>query len=318
MKKLIATFLMTCTIMLCLPFTAKAQRDTLIHQRDTLPELILDNALPQYATDSLMPDLTVNEDSLAAVYAAMTAEMWDDDYFKRFNPSPNKALWYAALFPGGGQIYNRKYWKLPIIYGGIAAFTTGAIVGKKNIRPYMVGGAVATWYLSVLDGVISYKSYQNPLPARASILASLIPGLGQAWNGDYWKIPLYYGGFAISGYCWVMNQKQYRKYKQMHIDTYESGETSRNGLSLDDMVWYRDRFRRLRDYSIICTALIYVLNIIDANVFSHLSNFDISDDLSLNVQPGVIEPVSIPGKAKMGSLQDFYSQNLGVRLNFNF
>ena len=136
MKKLIATFLMTCTIMLCLPFPAKAQLDTLIHQRDTLPELILDNALPQYATDSLMPDLTVNEDSLAAVYAAMTAEMWDDDYFKRFNPSPNKALWYAALFPGGGQIYNRKYWKLPIIYGGLLGLIYGYSFNNKYFTTY--------------------------------------------------------------------------------------------------------------------------------------------------------------------------------------
>ena len=136
MKKLIATFLMTCSIMLCLPFTAKAQLDTLIHQRDTLPELILDNALPQYATDSLMPDLTVNEDSLAAVYASMTAEMWDDDYFNRFNPSPNKALWYAALFPGGGQIYNRKYWKLPIIYGGLLGLIYGYSFNNKYFTTY--------------------------------------------------------------------------------------------------------------------------------------------------------------------------------------
>ena len=136
MKKLIATFLMTCTIMLCLPFPAKAQLDTLIHQRDTLPEQILDNALPQYATDSLMPDLTVNEDSLAAVYAAMTAEMWDDDYFNKFNPSPNKALWYAALFPGGGQIYNRKYWKLPIIYGGLLGLIYGYSFNNKYFTTY--------------------------------------------------------------------------------------------------------------------------------------------------------------------------------------
>ena len=136
MKKLISTFLLTCTIMLCLPFPAKAQLDTLIHQRDTLPELILDNALPQYATDSLMPDLTVNEDSLAAVYASMTAEMWDDDYFKRFNPSPNKALWYAALFPGGGQIYNRKYWKLPIIYGGLLGLIYGYSFNNKYFTTY--------------------------------------------------------------------------------------------------------------------------------------------------------------------------------------
>ena len=136
MKKLISTFLLTCTIMLCLPFPAKAQLDTLIHQRDTLPELILDNALPQYATDSLMPDLTVNEDSLAAVYASMTAEMWDDDYFNKFNPSPNKALWYAALFPGGGQIYNRKYWKLPIIYGGLLGLIYGYSFNNKYFTTY--------------------------------------------------------------------------------------------------------------------------------------------------------------------------------------
>ena len=136
MKKLISTFLLTCTIMLCLPFSAKAQLDTLIHQRDTLPELILDNALPQYATDSLMPDLVVNEDSLAAVYASMTAEMWDDDYFNRFNPSPNKALWYAALFPGGGQIYNRKYWKLPIIYGGLLGLIYGYSFNNKYFMTY--------------------------------------------------------------------------------------------------------------------------------------------------------------------------------------
>ena len=136
MKKLITTLLLTCTIMLCLPFSAKAQLDTLIHQRDTLPELILDNALPQYATDSLMPDLVVNEDSLAAVYASMTAEMWDDDYFNRFNPSPNKALWYAALFPGGGQIYNRKYWKLPIIYGGLLGLIYGYSFNNKYFTTY--------------------------------------------------------------------------------------------------------------------------------------------------------------------------------------
>ena len=83
-----------------------------------------------------MPDLTVNEDSLAAVYAAMTAEMWDDDYFKRFNPTPSKALWYAALFPGGGQIYNRKYWKLPIVYGGIIGCLYGYNWNNKYFRTY--------------------------------------------------------------------------------------------------------------------------------------------------------------------------------------
>lgn len=126
--------------LLCLPFAAFAQQqDTIVHKQKNIPDsipVIIDDALPMYEVDSLMPDLIVNEDSLAAVYAAMTAEMWDDDYFKRFNPTPNKALWFAALFPGGGQIYNRKYWKLPIVYGGIMGCLYGYNWNNKYFRTY--------------------------------------------------------------------------------------------------------------------------------------------------------------------------------------
>ncbi len=136
MKQFSFRILIFFSVLLCLPFSAKAQQDTLVLQRDTLPIIDFDNALPQYANDSMMHELVVNEDSLAAVYAAMTAEMWDDDYFNRYNPSPNKALWYAALFPGGGQIYNRKYWKLPIIYGGFLGLIYGYSFNNKYFTTY--------------------------------------------------------------------------------------------------------------------------------------------------------------------------------------
>ena len=136
MKKFLSRILITCTFLLSLPFSVKAQQDTLVLQRDTLPLFDYDNALPQYANDSIIHDLVVNEDSLAAVYAAMTAEMWDDDYFNRFSPTPQKALWYAALFPGGGQIYNRKYWKLPIIYGGFLGLIYGYSFNNKYFTTY--------------------------------------------------------------------------------------------------------------------------------------------------------------------------------------
>ena len=124
-------------MILAFPTVSLAQQDTFMQQvPDTIPEFDYDDVLPQYAIDSLMPDLIVNEDSLAAIYASMTAEMWDDDYFQKFNPQPNKALWYAALFPGGGQIYNRKYWKLPIVYGGFLGLLYGYNFNDKYFRTY--------------------------------------------------------------------------------------------------------------------------------------------------------------------------------------
>lgn len=136
MKRQILSILTVCMIVM-LPYELKAQQDTIVQMPDTVKEVIVpDDILPQYLVDSIMPDLVVNEDSLAAVYSAMTAEMWDDEYFSRFNPTPAKALWYAALFPGGGQIYNRKYWKLPIIYGGFLGLIYGYNFNDKYFRTY--------------------------------------------------------------------------------------------------------------------------------------------------------------------------------------
>lgn len=230
----------------------------------------------------------------------------------------------SMILPGTAQIYNRQYWKLPIVYGGIGGFIGGAVAfnssyqktgdpGKKDMRNLMIAGAALTYWGSVMDGVISYKSKQKPLPARASLYSALLPGLGQAYNGDYWKIPIFYTGFLVSGYCWSFNQTQYTRYKNMYIQaTTENGGYSGN-LTPDNIKWYRDQHRRLRDYSIIATALIYVLNIIDANVFAHFNDFDISDDISFKVEPALIEPVTT-----RYNQTNPYAQSLGVRMNLKF
>lgn len=230
----------------------------------------------------------------------------------------------AVILPGTAQIYNRQTWKLPILYGALGGFIGGAVAcnvsyqssGKastKNWRNTMIAGAALTYYGSLLDGVISYKSNRHPLPARASLYSALLPGLGQAYNGDYWKIPIFYGGFVVSGYCWAFNQKQYIRYKNMYIEAAAEGSTYQGNLSLDNMIWYRNKFRRFRDYSIIATALIYVLNIIDANVFAHFNDFDISDDITFKVEPGVIEPIA-PNPA----MNSYYGQTLGLKMNLKF
>ena len=231
----------------------------------------------------------------------------------------------SVILPGSAQIYNRQAWKLPIVYGTIGGFTAGAIAfnssykssGKesaRNWRNIMIAGAALSYYSSILDGVISYKSVEKPLPARASLYSAILPGLGQAYNGDYWKIPIFYGGFAISGYCWAFNQKQFKRYKQMYIDAMAEGSNYNGSLSTDNMIWYRDKFRRFRDYSVIATILVYVLNIVDANVFAHFSDFDISDDITVDLGPGIIAPdTNIPLNNA-----NYPGQAVGFKMNLKF
>lgn len=218
----------------------------------------------------------------------------------------------SMILPGTAQIYNKQYWKLPIVYGTIGGCIAGAYTTKdKSAKKYFIAGAVACYWGSVMDGVISYKSTQKPLPARASMFSALLPGLGQAYNGDYWKIPIFYTGFVISGYAWAFNQTQYQRYRNIYSDI--SAGTYQGHLSEQNAKWYRDKFRRYRDYSIIATALIYALNIIDANVFAHFSSFDISDDITFNVEPTIITPLN--------NYSNFYANNqqpVGFKINLIF
>lgn len=230
----------------------------------------------------------------------------------------------SVILPGSAQIYNRQTWKLPIVYGTIGGFVGGAVAfnasykstGKesaKNWRNAMIAGAALSYYCSILDGIISFKSEENPLPARASLYSAILPGLGQAYNGDYWKIPIFYGGLAVSGYCWAFNQKQFKRYKQMYIDASAEGSSYNGQLSPENMIWYRDKFRRFRDYSIIATVLVYALNIIDANVFAHFNNFDISDDITVDLAPGLIETTA------NSPINNYYQgQAVGLKMNLKF
>ncbi|MBQ1929406.1 MAG: hypothetical protein II344_02050 [Bacteroidales bacterium] len=218
----------------------------------------------------------------------------------------------AVILPGTAQIYNKHYWKLPIVYGGIGGCIAGAAVtDNKNLKTGLIVGAAAFYWGSIFDGVVSYKSTTKPLPARATLYSILLPGLGQAYNGDYWKIPIFYAGLTVSGYCWGFNQQQYNRYRKMYK---EWGEGTYNGpLTPDNIKYYRDQYRRFRDYSILATALVYLLNVIDANVFAHFNNFDVSDDITFNVEPAIIENISPTATSQNGVNQYF-----GMSMNLKF
>jgi len=145
---------------------AQTEADTLrMSQQNGLIEafegLSFDDALPQYE----IPDSVAvfDEDSIAAIYAreaidAFQQEERIDTYFANFNPEPTKAVWMAALFPGGGQIYNRKYWKLPIIYGGFLGLVYGYNWNQRYYKTYqnayrdLINNSPNASYLQILPG----------------------------------------------------------------------------------------------------------------------------------------------------------------------
>lgn len=150
---------------------------------------------------------------------------------ERFVPDPIRAMWLGLVFPGGGQIYNRKYWKLPIIYGGFLGCVYALTWNNQMLHDYSQA------YLDIMDTDPNTKSYEKMLPI----------------------------GYDISG--------REERFKTIFKNK-------------------KNFFRRNRDLSIFAFAGVYLLAVIDAYVDAELSTFDISDDLSLHLEPTIIQSTS--------------------------
>ena len=126
-------------------------------------------------------------------------------------------------------------------------------------------------------------------PRKATIYSALLPGLGQVYNKKYWKIPVLYGAFALTGYFINYNNVRYHKYNKELIARDQKDTLSLNPslVNLDDasVKSASADFRRYRDLDIVIGVLIYVLNIVDAHVDAHLFYFNVDDNLSLRITP---------------------------------
>ena len=209
----------------------------------------------------------------------------------------------SVFAPGTAQIYNKDYWKLPIIYGGIGtlAGTGGYYMHRynksgnpsdKTTGTWLLAGAGLVYWGSLMDGVISYESDIEPLPGRATMYSALLPGLGQIYNGELFKVPIYWGGLLVSSHLLVKYNTNYKRFKRIHneatsTDPEISGNVPING---ETAKWYRDVYRRYRDYSIVATVLVYALQVLDANVFAYMHDFEVTDDISMNIEPALISP----------------------------
>lgn len=142
-------------------------------------------------------------------------------------------------------------------------------------------------------------------PKKAVIYSAVLPGLGQAYNKKYWKIPIIYAGFGTIGYFIGWNNGFYGTYKQAYSDLTDGDPNTNSYLDIDAVKYYdldnptdydnfktglskqSEYYRRNRDLLIISIVGFYGLNIIDASVDAHLFDFDISEDLTMNWQPSM-------------------------------
>lgn len=135
---------------------------------------------------------------------------------------------------------------------------------------------------------INYLNTKSPI--RASLYSAILPGMGQVYNKKYWKVPIVWGLLG-TGVGFVLNyDKQYKEFRGYYLDKLYGNEIENptiNNMSARQLATIQDDRKRTRDYAIALTALVYILNILDATVDAHLYGMDKDPDLSL--QPTMIQ-----------------------------
>lgn len=151
--------------------------------------------------------------------------------------------------------------------------------------------------------------------SRAAKLSAIVPGLGQVYNKQAWKTPIIYAGAGALIYSIAWNNNNYQKYLSAYkLDSDTSLSTNSefaNLYSVDNLIVLKDFYRRNRDLSAIGLVLVYAANIVDAYVYGQFFNFDVSDDLSLHVQPYVVPQIQ---NVNAGT----WTTTAGLSLQFKF
>jgi hypothetical protein len=124
----------------------------------------------------------------------------------------------------------------------------------------------------------------------ATVLSAVVPGAGQVYNKKYWKVPVIYTAFAGFGYLFMQNNIKYQTYHKALLYRYDDDASTIDELSQysdDNLIALKTQYRKYRDLSGIGIGIVYIFNIIDANVDAHLYKFDqkISDDVTLSIRP---------------------------------
>lgn len=247
--------LMVCMIQIVsiLNLSAQSQAPLVVKQAKTVDSVAVvkaDTLAQPLFGDSLQVALAEADSVLLGDVLGDTLKVKPKRDWSTWRPSPQRALWLALVIPGGGQIYNRKYWKLPIVYGGMMGCLYAMNWNNMMYKDYSQA------YLDIMDSDPNTQSYNKFLHLGKQIDSS--------------------------------NEERYKKIFKSR----------------------KDKYRRWRDLSFFCLLGVYAISVIDAYVDAELSEFDISRDLSLKVEPAVINNNS--------SRNVFEASSVGVQCSLNF
>lgn len=162
-------------------------------------------------------------------------------------------------------------------------------------------------FVELPDSVLEKKHS----PTKATLMSVALPGLGQIYNRKYWKVPIIYAGFGVLTYFIITNTDEYLNYTCAYIESSNGVTTGNysdlvNKYSTDVLLSQREYYRRNMEISFLLTALWYTLNILDATVDAHLYTFNISDKLTMRIEP-TIQPIG-----------DITKQAGGFKLSLHF
>lgn len=163
----------------------------------------------------------------------------------------------------------------------------------------------------IIEDSVQRKPFDPLRPSKAAFYSAVLPGLGQAYNKRYWKIPIVYAALGAGIYFYVDNKNEYNRYRDAYkrrlagfTDDEFWGTGTSPAISNDALIRAQQTLRRNKDLSLLLTILAYTLNIVDANVDAHLLQFNVDDNLA--IKPNL-------------QFDNFdASSNLGLSVNFKF
>lgn len=265
------------------------------------------------------------------------------NWFFRDSLSLTPTTLASVVLPGFAQFYEEKYWKIPLEYAMVglplwagleqnkkylsykAEFDKLAASGAsqeertpvqtkmlkhQNYRTLLIGAAAASFMGFLVDGVINFPSDMSDIQ-KASTLSFVCPGAGQIYNGSYWKVPIVVVGMASMAYVIDWNQRGYNRFK-LAYDLATDGDDSTISefpyTPEESLRSIKNSYRRNRDLAIIGTVAVYLVQVADAHIDAHMQAYDISDNLSMKIEPQITQTVSPQG----------VTNNFGFNLTMNF
>ena len=162
----------------------------------------------------------------------------------------------------------------------------------------------------VNDRIELFTEMSDLNPKKSAFLSAVLPGMGQVYNRQYWKLPLIIGGGLIIGHYIKYQDRLYNSFRSAFIANNDQDPNNNatgvlSGVSQEILERNADQLRRNRDYLMIIGGLFYLLQIADANISAHLHEFQVNDELSMNISPS-IQPSGL------------ISRSVGLSISLNF